>query len=102
MSELVDFLNARLDEDEETARRGFSHPARWVRQAVPGMVNGVPNGISCTAVLLEVEAKRRIIAWASDPKMHPELIPEAERYYVLTALAMPYADHPDHQEAWRV
>ena len=63
-------------------------------------------------VLAECEAKRRIVA------EHPEqvdMIPESEgfgsvqyevpgrRYVpeVLRLLAMPYADHPDYDEAWR-
>ena len=41
----------------------------------------------------EVDAKRRIIAedWPGDPCSR----------YILCLLALPYADHPDYDEAWR-
>jgi hypothetical protein len=134
VSDLVEFLTARLDEDETIALAAT--PSPWTSHGLPSRdqatiiqdmgrrsITGDPIGAPVVAstyrpggnadaghiarhdparVLREVEAKRRILAWASDPKMHLELIPEAERYYVLTALAQPYVDHPDHQEAWRV
>jgi len=135
---LVEFLKARLDEDEQTARtaaaanpgavatrwsaeqvdyQGATGPRGKAWAVVPERVKGVTIAISPTdiqprftthiarhdpaRVLAETEAKRRIIAWSSDPKMNPELIPEAERYYVLTSLALPYADHAGYDESWR-
>lgn len=47
-------------------------------------------------VLAECEAKRRIVAEVLPT--HPDYDP----LYVQKALALPYADHPDYDEAWRV
>jgi hypothetical protein len=52
-------------------------------------------------VLAECEAKRRIVAemanyWVEGASRTGDL-PEV----VLTALALPYADHPDYRDAWR-
>jgi hypothetical protein len=127
---LVGFLTARLDEATRSAEASGPHPVAWLTFCdADGQLQYTAVGASAdergesgiwivdgkevpapafvhviydpALVLREVAAKRRIVAWASDPKMHPELIPEAERYYVLTALALPYDDHPDFQEAWR-
>src|SRR5690348_10508977 len=103
VTDLVEFLKARLDEDEQVAQATRRNEQRvpgtehWFATHSEAIVSMAPH-----RAVAEVEAKRRIMAWASDPKMNPELIPEAERYYILTALALPYADHPDHDEAWRV
>lgn len=77
--DLVAFLRARLDEDEA-----------WVVDGDCPCPEGglIPN---CPErVLREVEAKRRLVGWA-----------ETKALYVLTALALPYADHPDYRQEWR-
>ena len=134
--DLVEFLTARLDEDERDARanRGiFPSPGVdgdgcvWLhirpggnaviaRYAHP--VEGYDDmaklrnwadtnsGWTQARVLAEVEAKRLILAdyerfvaerrrmmggWDSYPEVSP----------ILAALALPYAGHPDYDEAWR-
>ncbi len=47
-------------------------------------------------VLAECEAKRRIINMMDDPRRDTYEIHE-----VLAVLALPYADHPDYDPAWR-
>jgi hypothetical protein len=47
-------------------------------------------------VLAECEAKRRIVEWCSGPTAS-----EWHELPVLAMLALPYADHPDYDEAWR-
>ncbi|WP_329424024.1 DUF6221 family protein [Streptomyces sp. NBC_01268] len=87
--DLVEFLRARLDEDEAIIR------------------DGVEAGESNISLLdlVDIDAKRRIVAylvgeledsggdnpWWYDDKLTP----------VLRLLALPYADHPDYDEAWR-
>jgi hypothetical protein len=57
-------------------------------------------------VLREVEAKRRIITNEQDRVLEEGPLPERMRdgieTDVMALLALPYADHPDYQEAWRV
>jgi hypothetical protein len=106
MTTLTEFLEARIAEDEAMARSGFSHPDRWVRVAPAG----IPNGLSCSAVLAECETKRRIIdhrqqidstgldgaALAHDQGLRDGFT------FALRYLAQPHADHPDFDPSWRV
>ena len=94
MTDLVAFLRARLDEDERIARDGEGacwHVDYCDEDGPVFMARFDP-----ARVLREVEAKRRIVGWADSPAL-----PDAEYFYVLTALALPYADHGDHREEWR-
>jgi hypothetical protein len=91
---LADFLLARIAEDEGTAREvgpyllrssqrtSIAHADRW----------------HPTRVLAECEAKRRVVA--ASEQGHggwPDGV-----YFALQCLALPYADHPDFREEWRV
>jgi hypothetical protein len=108
--DLVAFFDARLYEDEALARRGFSHPERWVRVAP----FGIPTGISCSAVLREVEAKRRIVKRylaikaevdAREADGYPANVLNREAMALHDAirdLATAYADHPDCRPEWRL
>ncbi|MFI8294051.1 DUF6221 family protein [Streptomyces sp. NPDC085614] len=135
--DLVEFLTARLDEDERDARanRGiFPSPGVdgdgcvWLhirpggnaviaRYAHP--VEGYDDmaklrnwadtnsGWTQARVLAEVDAKRRIVAayevqreLAAKGVMADDVAHEYERG-VLRLLALPYAEHPDYDEAWR-
>jgi hypothetical protein len=93
---LVEFLTARLDEDEHVARvavtdeRG-SGVAPWelwcITNPAQGEVHARPS-----RVLREVEAKRRIVGlWAEQPQTFGEMVAH---------LAEIYADHPDYREEW--
>ena len=88
---LVEFLTARLDEDESYARHDETP------HSGPG---------STARVLREVEAKRRIVdvaAECADGMWHTGYTCGAENGYadILDHLAAVYADHPDYREEWR-
>jgi hypothetical protein len=97
---LVEFLLARIDEDYERATSGWGRvePGRWMR------LDEGQSILTPAAVLADCEAKRRIVnAWRSG-------FPDEDRYstgwhdfhvHALCLLALPYADHPDYDEAWR-
>jgi hypothetical protein len=119
MNDLVQFLRARLDEDEEIARAATQGDWVWSREFVspPGYhhrtIGPLEPGDSAfiaahepARVLAEVEAKRVLLAdyerfvaerrrmmggWDSYPEASP----------VLTAFAAVYADHPDYRQEWR-
>jgi hypothetical protein len=85
--DLIEFLQARLDEDEAAIRE----------DAGLGLAYGWP-----ARLLAEVEAKRAILAhWTSDaqfPDFHGGY--EEAMNDAALALAQPYADHPDFDPAW--
>jgi hypothetical protein len=89
MTDLVDFVHARLDDDEAAAYDiARNDPAR---------------------ALADVEAKRRIVA--EHARMAPRYCrtcdyageQDGRRYgcTTLRLLALPHAGHPDYQEEWR-
>lgn len=87
----VDWLSARLDEDEERARGGaerFAADTDW--------------GFIFRREVREVEAKRAIVADLTlvlDTYRGGILCDLANT--TLRHLAAVYADHPDYNEAWR-
>lgn len=110
---IVEFLRARLDEDEAAAReaiairkRDYAHQP-WVND--PDYTfkawDDYPSGVIMAGperVLREVEAKRRIVDdyrvptlddcqtdWDTPPPL-----------WTLHALASVYADHPDYDPEW--
>lgn len=134
--DLVEFLTARLDEDERIARaaatlRGGGEwaaepdpegviavtglPEAW-QSFVPVVVNPDDDETAVhiarhdpARVLVEVDAKRRIVAaFIEASNVDERRNPSAYDYGVAAALgaavdflALPYADHPDYDEAWR-
>jgi len=114
--ELSQFLLARIAEDEAVARaatqsaKWWDWPGRDGRREAkvrahedPYIALNVTNGDAThiarhdpARVLAECDAKRRIVAMMDDP--HRDTY---EVYAVLRALALPYADHDDYDEAWR-
>lgn len=128
--ELVAFLRARLDEDEQAARDATppqdplsaapghwnvhleSKDDGWAVEDASGLwaaVTGYPRGKAAhiarhdpARVLRDVEAKRRIL--------NMELPGYYDNPYangwddahgdVLYLLALPYADHPDYRQEW--
>lgn len=117
MSTLVEFLLARIAEDEGRARSALGllgietewHRVEWLRDRgltrsdAQHMVRHSPR-----RVLAECEAKRRIVDYrqhaARDSAATGMPIFEAQLSAydaALRALALPYADHPDYDEAWR-
>ena len=115
---ITEFLNARLDEDEAVARAGMSEPAypHYGDTAAHETLEMALNE-GCAEegaahfrrwlparVLAEVEAKRDLMAMA-DPNDYWDdggngMSAHADD--ILRHLALPYADHPDYDEAWRV
>ena len=104
MSDLVAFLTARLDEDEDIARYTQQESLSAALKTMSGdgrhklfLARHDP-----ARVLREVEAKRRILAHAQAAEQD---VPDIYAYdlaadYVLRALAAVYAGHPDYDEAW--
>lgn len=97
---IVEFLTARLDEDE----------ADWQMVAsrdVVEMLHGMP---LAPRMLAEVAAKRRIIdlrySWALQIDKAPAKVRHVFEAQVsaadavLRSLAQPYADHPDYNPSW--
>lgn len=84
MTDLVDFLRARLWEGEEFAR--IAHLAARHRERM----------------LREVEAKRRILD-LHQRGAFPDCRECGNDYPCVTVrlLALMYADHPDYDEEWR-
>lgn len=126
---LVEFLRARLDEDETVALEATTGP--WMVTTDPlgthvengdgrGRVlmrsgsdradnRGRPNAEQIARhhparVLAEVEAKRRIITeaeWLAENAPASPVVADYCAPVLLRLLAPPYADHPDYDPAWR-
>lgn len=116
MSDLVDFLRARLDEDEQAAKgapweldnEGWPF---WIDAPIEydsDAAEAYRDRFTPTRVLREVEAKRRTVALHCDPRGgdpscssidYPE---NAEDCETLLLLTLPYADHPDYRQEWAV
>ncbi|MDQ0758682.1 DUF6221 family protein [Streptomyces canus] len=116
MSGLVEFLRARLDEDEATALEAPKGP--WhignaidptepcdlrtfpdVRMVADGLNWLVAEHIARhnpARILVEVEAKRRIVDDAWGGPDHQDMWEHHIRL-----LALPYASHPDYREEWK-
>jgi len=111
MDDLVTFLWSCLDEDERSARAAES--AKWhakerdglglrvvsisheIGQVTASILSGNAEHIARhdpARVLAEVEAKRLLLT------LHKECDPSC---YIVRVLALPYADLPGYQEAWR-
>ncbi|GII86615.1 hypothetical protein Ssi03_46050 [Sphaerisporangium siamense] len=126
MDDLVAFLRARLDEDEQMARAAGG---AWQYVALPDVISPAGHSLQLdddralvdvgfmeddalrpaeaqhiahhdpARVLREVEAKRRLIEAHVD---HYGLV--FDHFWpvpVLSLLALPYADHADYREEWR-
>lgn len=125
-NDLVAFLRARLDEDEQIARDPMAET--WTKAESPSIfVMGGGELVAETGafadarhiarhdparVLTEVDAKRRILKVHFRRRSHDWDEPGvkgfdcaqcADRFpcTTLRLLALPYADHPDYREEWR-
>ena len=114
MDELVEFLLARIAEDEDEADDKHDLDCDCV-QPVPYLCDcGYP-----ARVLAECEAKRQIVEWCGEREriyvggltFDPER-PRPDHFVpgplrrptdavVLRFLALPYASHPDYRDEWR-
>lgn len=104
---LVEFLRARLDEDDEVARatRRFEqrvpHTERWFASHGDAITSMAPH-----RAVAEVDAKRRLITTIVDVEARADGPDNIELSSIvadslLRLLALPYADHRDYDEAWR-
>jgi hypothetical protein len=83
MSSIVEFLEARLGEDEHGATHSAELP--------------VPAADYHERTLREVAAKRRIVSRYSDASVDEVILLLED----VRDLASVYADHPDYDQAWR-
>lgn len=84
--DLVEFLRARLDDEEATIK------------------DGIESGESNISALdlVDIDAKRRIVEGIEDADPHGAHITGTfTAWDVLRLLALPYVGHPDYDEAWR-
>lgn len=122
MNDLVEWLRARLDEDEALARR--CRGERWEREGTE-WVFGVPSADTIwfdhsyphvgdhiarwdpARVLAEVEAKRSLLAAYDEARAYYSAnrsAPAGEVHGLWTAVkfsALPYADQPGYRDEWR-
>lgn len=110
MSDLSEFLLARIAEDEAVAQK--AERARYEREGVHYALDStprfdplhsqVPVRLDLTRVLAECEAKRRLIEAVVDKDPFDAMGAEsAYEVLILSHLALPYADHPDYRDEWR-
>jgi Family of unknown function (DUF6221) len=97
---LTEFLTARLDEDEAAAQAAYDRPSGYrvvgTRETEDHFARWKP-----LRVLAEVDAKRRIVQVAQvihGVKDGAGISLQRESMQLLSALALPYADHPDYQQ----
>lgn len=102
--DLVEFLRARLDDDEAVARAAEGRVDElmgWIEVGIPEAERHVYRHDSAR-VLAEVDAKRRIVDGQADADPHSGYITATfTAEDALRLLALPYADHPDYDESWR-
>ena len=94
MSEIVEFLKARLDEDEARAQHALNADLDHLPTVECRCGRRLHLGGDADRALREVEAKREILA------LH-EQWPVLTEAPMLLALAAVYADHPDYRDEWR-
>jgi hypothetical protein len=106
MSDLVEFLRARLDEDEEVAQATRKNEqfvcgtGRWFASHNNAITSMAPH-----RAVAEVEAKRRLLEQfrLRGDSVRAVVQPTVGGVWddLLRLLALPYADHPDYREEWR-
>lgn len=125
MTGLVEFLKARLHEDEQVARFVIDGPGEVIRRGldlqrieIDGKIRYAFLTLDPERMLSEVDAKRRLIdlhphgVWPTrkgDGHLHCEtcdvedgVIGGDGRYCLtLRLLALPFASHPEYDESWR-
>lgn len=97
MTDLADFLLARITEDESAI-------ARYVDRARMENQGALEPRWTTSRLLAECDAKRRIVrTYQSHAVMSDAASRERadELEHVLRFLALPYSDHPDYDESWR-
>ena len=106
---LTEFLLARITEDEAAAKTASLGLGTLAAFGIEVMGTKV---YTPAKALAECEAKRRIMELAGEATQLQDFWDGEQGYAVagttadpgtaiLLALALPYADHPEFQEAWR-
>ncbi|MFF8412860.1 DUF6221 family protein [Streptomyces omiyaensis] len=125
MDDLLEFLTARLREDEEAALAAAWDPdasRRWVAEPLArrrwGLVDDAGSGVTIVdpanadaagvarhierhdpaQVLRAVAAQRRLVEYIEEQLGAG---PEDKLAHALQVLALAYSGHPDYQAAWR-
>jgi hypothetical protein len=108
VNELVAFLNARLDDEEQAANnsRTLLLIVHADRCSVPGSAEEATfrhfERYPPKRALAEVDAKRRMLAWLAEMA---EWAKDNNTWYdetePLKLLALPHVGHPDFREEWR-
>jgi hypothetical protein len=105
MRDVSEFLLARATDDEELARQyGDPRALRSSLAWAPDVGRPVLE-IDPSRMAAECEAKRRVVAQFIEAVANYDIGPQGEvarLTFVLRALALPYADHPDYQPEWRI
>jgi hypothetical protein len=109
-AEFAPFLRARFDEDEARYRQTASD-ADWAKDSPDYNESYIV--AEAERMLIEVEAKRRMLAVHVSEKPWPDLPEQCERCSdvekwnpaeypceTVRLLALPYAGHPDYDLAW--
>ena len=105
MRGLSEFVLARATDDEELARqygdpRGLRSSLTWASDVGRPVLEVDPS-----RMVAECEAKRRVVAQYIEGVANYDIGSQGEvtrLTFVLRALALPYADHPDYQPEWRL
>jgi hypothetical protein len=101
VSELAEFLLARITEDEELAKRGYNVTVEWSIYPPTGVSVDPrlgPGWFQPSRVLAECAAKRLVLQWEDhEGQGFPRFFVD----HMHRAFALPYADHPDYREEWR-
>ena len=116
-TDLVEFLLARIAEDEAVAaelgelwlmvadadRRRLDAGVREGMSSVFGVAHGAPASSAPARLVAELDAKRRIVEFCSG-QVSADGRHGSSTYgiSVLLLLALPYADHPDYRPEWQV
>lgn len=99
-ADLIAFLRARLDEDEQTSLGVFAHqPMLFVGgRLLAGRLNDEVH--AKRAILDRLEAINREVGDGASADPH-DLGEGAGLWLAAEHLALPYQDHPDYREEWR-
>jgi Family of unknown function (DUF6221) len=103
--DVVEFLFARIEDDERAARkllqdRAMSQSGRWYEQRLLRECDAKRSLIRIVEAARQAGLARMVSTDPADGHWVPEAIEWTGQ--ALNALALPYRDHPDFQEDWKL
>lgn len=114
MNDLINFVRARLDEEERTATLCVcsERPADCPRHNTPKMAPLLSGGyrlppaagwvlVDPARILAEVQAKRSILGLCEEILEHGEWWEHERAEEIIQAAALPHAEHPEYRYEWR-